>query len=119
VGYGFARTFFPETAGFYIVCACYLVDQMLMSVNMARATYMKRIAKRSEDIQPALTLGVSIDHVFSISIALLGGLIWNVFGYQYVFLLGMFIALINFVAALQIRMPRKETIEAAPETVVL
>jgi len=118
VGYGFARTFFPETAAFYIVCACYLVDQMLMSVNMARATYMKKIAKRSEDIQPALTLGVSIDHVFSISIALLGGLIWNVFGYQYVFLLGMFIALINFVAALQIRMPRKETIEAAPEAVV-
>jgi predicted MFS family arabinose efflux permease len=117
LGYGFARTFFPETAAFYIVCACYLVDQMLMSVNMARATYMKKIALRSEDIQPALTVGVSIDHIFSISIALIGGLIWNVFGYQYVFLLGMVIAVVNFVVALQIRLPKPAAIQTAVEAV--
>ena len=105
VGYGFARSVFPQSTAFFVVCACYLIDQMLMSVNMARATYMKKISLRPEDIQPALSIGVSIDHVVSISIALLGGVIWNVYGYQYVFLLGMFIALINFAAALQIRLP--------------
>jgi predicted MFS family arabinose efflux permease len=105
VGYGFARSIFPETTAFFVVCACYLIDQMLMSVNMARATYMKKIALRSEDVQPALTIGQSMDHVVSISIALLGGLIWNLYGYQYVFLLGMVIALINFGVALQVKVP--------------
>jgi MFS family permease len=117
-GYGFSRSLFTESVAFYVVCACYLVDQMLMSVNMARATYMKKIAKVNEDIQPALTVGVTIDHAFSITVALLGGLIWSAFGYQYVFLLGMFIALANFVVALQVRVPRLEVIEAAPEAAV-
>ncbi|MEA4906501.1 MAG: MFS transporter [Anaerolineaceae bacterium] len=113
LGYGFARSWLPESVAFIVVCACYLLDQMLMSVNMARSTYMKKIALRPEDIQPALTTAVTIDHVFSISIALLGGLIWNAFGFQYVFLLGMIIALVNFVAALQIRLPRATSWAAA------
>ena len=36
---------------------------------------------------------------------LIGGIIWSAFGFQYVFLLGVFIALLNFVAAMQIRLP--------------
>jgi predicted MFS family arabinose efflux permease len=107
-GYGFAKFLFPETTAFYIACACYLLDQMLFSVNIARATYIKKIALRPEDVQPALTASVTIDHIFSIGIALLGGLIWNTFGFQYVFLLGVFIALLNLAAALRVRIPRRE-----------
>ena len=40
------------------------------------------------------------------SIAVLGGIIWNVFGYQYVFLMGVGIAAINFFVAWQIRIPK-------------
>jgi predicted MFS family arabinose efflux permease len=105
-GYGFARNMLPESTAFALTCGLYLVDQMLMSVNMARVTFMKKIALRPEDVQPALTAGVTIDHVFSISIALLGGVIWNVFGYQYVFLMGVVIALVDFFAALQIHLPQ-------------
>lgn len=115
VGYGYARSFFPPLTAFLVVCVCYLVDQMLMSVNMARATYMKKIALRKEDVQPALTLGTSLDHVVSITIALLSGLIWDRFGYQYVFLMGAGIALINLVAALQIKLPRRAAPAPAPE----
>ncbi len=104
-GYGFAQQIFAAPAAFLVICACYLLDQMLMSVNMARATFMKKIALRPEDIQPALTSALTIDHVFSISIALIGGLIWRTFGYQYVFLMGVGIALINLLVALQIRLP--------------
>jgi predicted MFS family arabinose efflux permease len=107
-GYGFSRAMFPENTAFLIVCACFLLDQMLMSVSMARSTYMKKIALESGHIQPALTAGVTIDHVFSISIALLGGLIWNLFGYQYVFLMGTAIACINFFVALQVRVPKTD-----------
>jgi predicted PurR-regulated permease PerM len=83
----------------------YLADQMLLSVNMARNTYIKKIALRPEDVQPALTASITIDHLFSIIVALAGGVIWNAFGYQYVFLLGVFIAALNLLAALRIRLP--------------
>jgi predicted MFS family arabinose efflux permease len=105
-GYGFSKSLFPDATAFLLICVFYLIDQMLMSVNMARSTYMKKIALRPEDVQPALTASVTLDHMVSICIALLGGVIWNLFGFQYVFLLGVFIALANFFAALKIRLPK-------------
>lgn len=114
-GYGFAKfVFAPETA-FLVVCACFLVDQMIFSVSMARATYMKKIALQPGDIQTALTAAVTIDHVFSISAALLGGVVWNVFGFQYVFLMGAALAAVNFFAALRVRLPLQEA-KPAPQT---
>lgn len=109
-GYGFARSWLPEATAFLVVCACYLLDNMLMSVGMARSTYLKKIALEPTDIQPALTAGVTIDHVFSISVALLGGVIWSTFGFQYVFLLGTVIAAINFYFVLQMRLPDKNPV---------
>ena len=102
-GYGYAKFWFPEGVAFIIVCVCFLLDQMLMSVNMARSTYMKKIALDPTHVQPALTSSVTIDHIFSISVALIGGLIWNAFGFQYVFILGSFIALMNFFVALRVQ----------------
>ena len=104
-GYGFAGSFFSQHIAFLITCACFLLDQMLMSVNMARSTYIKKIAVDPAHVQPALTASVSIDHIFSITVALLGGLIWNTFGYEYVFLLGAMIAVGIFLASRRIRIP--------------
>jgi hypothetical protein len=81
---------------------------MLMSVNMARSMYMKKIAIKEEHIQPALTVGVTIDHIFSVSIALLGGGIWSTFGFQYVFLLGIVIAVLDLLAASFVRIPSRQ-----------
>jgi predicted MFS family arabinose efflux permease len=105
LGYAFAKDTFAEHTAFLIICVCFLLDQMLMSVNMARAMYIKKIAKQPDHVQAALTAGVTIDHIFSISIALLGGLIWNVFGYQYVFILGVCIAVVSLFAAMKIQIP--------------
>jgi len=104
-GYGFAKFIFPERIAFLVTCGCYLLDQMLFGVSMARSTFMKKIAKQPADVQPALTAGVTIDHIFSISAALVGGLIWNQFGFQYVFLFGVGIALANLALALRVRLP--------------
>jgi predicted MFS family arabinose efflux permease len=109
LGYGFSIFILPEGIAFLAVCAFYLMDQMLFSVNMARSMYMQKIALQPSDIQPALTAGVTIDHIFSISVALLGGVIWNAFGFQYVFLMGVFIALSNFITVLQIHIPKQDT----------
>ncbi|PKN69884.1 MAG: MFS transporter [Deltaproteobacteria bacterium HGW-Deltaproteobacteria-12] len=107
LGYGFSSNVFPETTAMYIAFFCYVVDQLLMSVSMARATYLQKIAVTPEDVNQTLTMGVTIDHAFSIAVALLGGLIWISWGYQYVFLLGVIIAVINTFSALRIKTKSK------------
>lgn len=104
-GYGFANLIFSENIAFLIVCGCYLIDQMIFSVGMARSTYMRKIAGQKEHVQSTLTAGVTIDHIFSISSAILGGLIWNSYGFQYVFLFGALLAGINFFVAKQVKAP--------------
>jgi len=103
LGYDFSKSIFSETTAMFIVFACYILDQMLIAVSMARATYLQKIAVRPEDVTQTLTMGVSIDHIFSIFLAVFGGFIWIKWGYQYVFLLGAIIAVINFFSALQIK----------------
>lgn len=105
LGYGFSGSLFSVNTAFIITCVCYLTDQVLMSVSMARSTYIKKIALQPTDIQPALSASLTIDHIFSISVALLGGVIWSKLGYQYVFLLGAVISVLNFFTARKMRLP--------------
>ncbi|MBN2544652.1 MAG: MFS transporter [Spirochaetes bacterium] len=102
LGYGFAKLLFPFKIALILTFICYIIDQLLMSVSIARATYLKKIAVSKEDISQTLTMGVTIDHIFSISIALISSLIWKYFNFYYVFLIGGIIALINFFSASRI-----------------
>jgi predicted MFS family arabinose efflux permease len=105
-GYGFSRVFLPEKPAFLLAAGCFIADQLLMSAGMARDTYLKKISLRPEDVSQTLSMGVSIDHIFSITIALLSGYIWKVLGYQYVFLLGSVIAVVNLISASHIKIKR-------------
>ena len=105
-GYGFSGRIFTERTSFVIACVCFIGDQLLMSVNMARSTYLKKIAADPSHITPTLTLSVSLDHVFSITIALFGGIIWAKWGYQTVFIAGAGIAVVNLITARFIRIPQ-------------
>jgi predicted MFS family arabinose efflux permease len=107
--YGFAGKLFPRNVALLVTAGCYIADQLLMSVGMARATYLKKIAKAPEHIIPALAASTSIDHVFSISAAVLCGWIWHRFGYPVVFLIGAVVAGINLFSALRIRTPTSES----------
>jgi predicted MFS family arabinose efflux permease len=80
------------------------MDSVLLSFGMARSIYLKRIAEKPEDIAPTLAMGISIDHVFSISVALISGIIWDRAGYQWVFMAGAGIAVLNFVATRFVRL---------------
>ena len=108
-GYAFGREWFSEPVAFAIAAVCFVADQLLMSVNMARSTYLKKIAVHPDHVTPTLAMSVSIDHIFSITIALVGGIIWAKWGYQMVFALGAGIALINLVSAQFIRIPETNT----------
>ncbi len=105
--YGFSLNIFPETTAMYVTFTCYILDQLLMSVTMARATWLRKIAVSPDDIAQTLTMGVTIDHFFSIAIALVSGYIWIRLGYRYVFLMGACIALANLFSASRVRVPRR------------
>lgn len=79
-----------------LIIACYVVDQLLTAAGMARATYVNKIAENKEDVAPTLSMGLSMDHVVSMFIPFAGSLVWNAFGYQYVFVGGAMIALLNY-----------------------
>ena len=107
LGYAFSEKLFSMDVAFIIVAGCFIGDQLLMSVNMARSTYMKKIAVIPEDITGTLTMGVTIDHLFSIIIAIVSGFVWTKLGYQYVFVIGAFIAILNLISAMVLRVPKK------------
>ncbi len=107
IGYGFSLFVFPRNVALAVTSACFITDGLLMSFGIARATYLKKIATDPSHVAPTLALGTTIDHVFSISIALVSGLVWVALGYQIVFLIGAFIAAINLVSALYVKVPMK------------
>ena len=102
----FAADLLPYSWALLLICFCYVVDQALNAVSMARATYMRKIALVPEDISPSLSLGTSIDHLVTMVLPILGGFVWynsGPNGYKYVFLGGAAIALLNFISARFIR----------------
>jgi len=98
-GYGFSRRLFGENTALLVAGACFILDQLLMSVGMARATYLKKIAVQPGDVSADPDDGR--EHrppVFHLC-RLVGGIIWMRWGYEYVFLLGVAIACVNLVSA--------------------
>jgi MFS family permease len=98
--YAFAPELLPRGAALIVVACCFILDQGSTAVGMARSILAKRMMRRPEDLSPTLSLGISIDHIVSMSIPMIGGLAWRSSGnrgYRWVFLGGAFIALLNFI----------------------
>jgi hypothetical protein len=100
-GYAFAEKICGllniRDAALLVISACFVIDQLLNATSMARATYLRKIAVAPEDVSPTLSMGLSIDHAVSMVVPWLGSLVWNAFGYEYVFMLGALIAVGNLI----------------------
>lgn len=104
LGYSFAADIAPTGIAVVIIAACYVIDNSLSVVEMARSTYIKKIAVDPNDVTPTLSAGTSFDHVIAMTIPFLGGLLWATMGYKYVFIAAAFISLINLLLSLKIKM---------------
>lgn len=71
-----------------VLAILYCADHVLFGMNIAFPSYLSRIADRG-DLAPSLAFGSTINHVAAIFIPVLGGLLWNLYGYQATFLLGV------------------------------
>lgn len=111
-GYSFADVILPLKGAILLICVCYVIDQLLSAVAMARATYLRKIAVKEDDVSPTLSLGISIDHIMSMFLPFIGGLVWygsGSHGYRYVFLAGAAVAAVNFFSARRIRIKQTDT----------
>lgn len=105
LGYGFGPSLPLGPWGIRLAYACFVLDQMLFAVGMARTSYLKRIAVDPSDLTPTLSLGVSIDHAVSMSLPALGGLLWMRYGYPYVFAAAAAISVVNIFVCNLARVP--------------
>lgn len=103
MGYAFAADIAPASIAVIIIAACYIIDNSLSAVEMARSTYVKKIIIYPDDLTPTLSAGTSFDHVIAMSVPVLGGLLWAAMGYKYVFLVAAAIAILNLFLSLKIR----------------
>ncbi|MDR0568147.1 MAG: MFS transporter [Spirochaetaceae bacterium] len=101
--YGFAHRIFPFHLAFKVVCVNYVLDSIISLGSMASNMYVQSLASDQEEITATLSTGVSVNHVISILIALMGGWIWKVTGIEVLFSVSAFLGLINSVYAATIK----------------
>ena len=101
--YGFAHRIFPPEIAFIVVCSNFVLDSIISIASMASNVYVQRIASSQEEITATLSTGISVNHFFSIFIALMGGWIWKVTGIEVLFSLSAFLGLMNSIYAATIK----------------
>ncbi len=114
IGYGYAQhlTGDPHTASL-IATGCYVADNLLFATGMGRAVYVSRISESPQETASTLAMGVSVNHVASMTIPIVAGAAWVHFGYERVFLAAAVLALLN--ALLSTRVPRHQPEEFLAE----
>ena len=105
MGYAFAQRFANQQVAVGLLYACLVTDQLLFGVNMARDTYLSKIALKPEHVAPSLSLGITINHAVSMTVPTFGGLLWMKYGYQYVFLCAAGVAVLMLIFSSRVRTP--------------
>ena len=101
--YGFAHHIFPENIAFLVICGIFILDNLVSHASMAASIYVKHLSDTREEMTATLTTGISIDHLISIFIALVGGMVWEYVGVELLFVLAALMAVMNSLIALTIR----------------
>lgn len=83
--YGFAHHLFPPEIAVKVICLVFVLDAMLFSAGIARAVYARSLSSGQEELTGTLTTGTSVNHLISVIIALLGGLLWEQLGIELLF----------------------------------
>ncbi len=103
LGYAFSDSIFSAGVAVIIIAGCYIIDNSMSAVEMARSTYLRKIAVDVADVTPTLSTGVSLQHIASMVIPVFGGLLWLKVGYQAVFMAAAVIAFLNLVLSRRIK----------------
>ncbi|GAB1481474.1 MFS transporter [Treponema sp.] len=112
--YGFAHRLFPKDIAFIVVCVNFVLDSIISLASMASNVYVQDLSSSSEELTATITTGISVNHLISVMIAMLGGLIWEKLGIEVLFTLSGLLGLANTFYAMTIKMPKKGMDTANP-----
>lgn len=101
--YGFAHHLFSMQTAFIICCINYVLDSIISLASMASNVYVQDISDSPEEMRATISTGISVNHLITIFIALLGGWVWNVLGIETLFILSAILGLCNSAYAATIR----------------
>ena len=106
---GYASGAIP-TVGWTVFLAygIFIVDRMSTQMGIIRTVYLRTIAVDPRDVTPTLSLGMSMDHVVSIACAFSGGIVWSLWGPQYIFYIAAALSLVNLFVAIKVKLPEEK-----------
>jgi len=112
LGFAFARPLFSPTVALIVVAACFIIDNIFsIGAQMARTTYVRKLADDQNEVSGTLSFSISLDHIFTMSLPFVVGLLWDWnpdTGYRYVFMVGALISAGCIFFANRIRIPKRE-----------
>ncbi|HLH74495.1 MAG TPA: MFS transporter [Chloroflexota bacterium] len=85
----------------------YVIYNLVLLCEIGVNTYLKKVAD-PKDVRPSLATGVTVMHVPALVVPILGGALWNAFGFEIPFLLGACFISGSLIASLLIPSPRRE-----------
>lgn len=101
--YGFAHHLFSSNVAFVVCCINYILDSVISLASMASNVYVQDISDSKEEMRATISTGISVNHLITIFIALLGGWIWNVLGIETLFIISAVLGLCNSAYAATIK----------------
>jgi MFS family permease len=102
----------PATPGLLILMGLFVADHILFGFSFALQSYFQKIAVRSEEITPNISLGQTINHIAAVIVPIAGGVVWEAVGAQYTFMTGVVIALLSLSLTLRMHTPRPKLAKA-------
>lgn len=94
------------TRSILILSILYCLDNISINFSLALTTYIDKISRPS-DLSPNISMGVTVNHIAAVTMPIVGGILWERFNYQTMFLLGALIVLISITMASKIRLEKK------------
>jgi len=76
----------------------FVVDHVLFGSRIALQSYFQKIAVQPQEITPNISLGQTINHVAAVIIPVVGGVVWEMLGSRYTFLIGVGIVALSLIA---------------------
>lgn len=104
--YGFAHHLFSMEVAFIVCCVNYILDSVISLASMASNVYVQDISDSQEEMRATISTGISVNHLITIFIALLGGWIWNILGIETLFIISAILGLLNSLYAATIKVNR-------------
>lgn len=106
--YGFAHHLFPMQIAFVVCCVNYILDSVISLASMASNVYVQDISDNQEEMKATISTGISVNHLITIFIALLGGWVWNVLGIETLFIVSAVLGLCNSAYAATIKVDKSK-----------